>query len=252
MDVFDEFEFKPLTDGLGFNKKAQDIKKEIEDSQIAKAQVSAGHDLPSVPKSFLEKELLGAMPKGATITSEKKVSQAASLQFKSQLDSILDSQPEIKKELRKQKPLSTPFTMPFEEIPTSFPAMLFDAIFSFALSLLFLIALVFVTRIDVMSIIKATSLYLTSQVSLLILYIAISQLYIVVARTFCGQTMGEWAFDVRLGKPEEQNHQHYPLKVLGRALVMTVTGVFVMPILSIIMGRDIAASVSGLKLYRIQ
>ncbi len=238
MDVFDEFEFKPLTDGLGFNKKAQDIKKEIEDSHIAKPQM-ASHDLPSVPKSFLEKELLGNMSN----MPKAKVTQAASLQFKSQLETALDPRP---------KQLPNSFVSPFQEIPTSFPAMLFDAIFSFALSLLFLIALVFVTRIDVMSIIKATSLYLTNQVSLLVLYIAISQLYVIIARSFCGQTMGEWAFDVCLGKPDEQNEQTYPLKVLARSFLMTVTGVFTMPILSMIFRRDLASSASGLKLYRIQ
>ncbi len=34
MDFIDEFEFKPLTEGLGFNKRAQNIKREIEEETV--------------------------------------------------------------------------------------------------------------------------------------------------------------------------------------------------------------------------
>ncbi|MDZ4660897.1 MAG: RDD family protein [Pseudomonadota bacterium] len=227
MDFIDEFEFKPLTEGLGFNKRAQNIKKEIEESRIAKTQM--GYDMPTVPKSLIEKELMG-------ITPEKTVSDAIRSQFKSQLNSVI---------LEKPKPKIT-----YPVVAASFPAMMFDAIFSFAISLIFLIALVFVTRIDILSIVRATSIYLTNQVSLVVLYVAISQLYIVIARTFCGQTLGEWAFDIQLGTPSDQQDDRYPLKVLARSLFVTFTGVILLPFLSLLLGNDLASRVSGLRLYR--
>lgn len=237
MDLMDEFEFKPLTEGLGFNKRAQSIKKEIEESRIAKSHL--GSELPTVPKSLIEKEILGSYPeKVQQRQTEKLVSDVIRNQFKSQLDSIVFD----------EKPKVMSSSLPV--VSASFPAMMFDAIFSFAISLIFLIALVFVTRIDVLNIVRATSIYLTNQISLLVLYIAISQLYIVIGRTFCGQTLGEWAFDIQLGTKEEQREDRFPLRVLSRAIIVTLTGVIVLPLLSLILGRDLVSKISGLKLYR--
>lgn len=46
-DMEDEFEFKPLTDGLGFHKKVVQLKNEVEDSGLIKSQVATS--VPSVP-----------------------------------------------------------------------------------------------------------------------------------------------------------------------------------------------------------
>src|SRR3954470_8010743 len=39
-DLFDEFEFKPLTEGLGFHKKAEQIKNQIADSRLGETASS--------------------------------------------------------------------------------------------------------------------------------------------------------------------------------------------------------------------
>ena len=245
MDFIDEFEFKPLTEGLGFNKRAQNIKKEIEESQIAKSHM--GYEMPTVPKSLIEKELMGAYPEKTRIEqTEKSVSEVIRNQFRSQLNSVI-----LEKPVSLKPKVDTPkVKINYPVVAASLPAMMFDAIFSFAISLIFLIALVFVTRIDVLSIVRATSIYLTNQLSLIVLYIAISQLYIVIARTFCGQTLGEWAFDIQLGTQEDQQDDRYPLKVLARSLFVTITGVILSPFISLLMGYDLASKISGLRLYR--
>jgi hypothetical protein len=52
MDPFDEFEFKPLTEGLGFHKKAVNLKHSLSESGVLDDELS---DIPSaVPPSLLD------------------------------------------------------------------------------------------------------------------------------------------------------------------------------------------------------
>ena len=54
MDPFDEFEFKPLTEGLGFNKKPATLKDQVKTSGLIEEHFEA---IPSsIPR--LEDELL--------------------------------------------------------------------------------------------------------------------------------------------------------------------------------------------------
>jgi hypothetical protein len=75
-------------------------------------------------------------------------------------------------------------------------------------------------------------------------------MYTVIARSFFGRTLGEWTFDVQLGQDKEQELESYPVKVALRALLTTVTGLILLPLISAVMGRDIAGTVTGVQLYR--
>ncbi|NJL25897.1 MAG: hypothetical protein HC902_12510, partial [Calothrix sp. SM1_5_4] len=55
MDPFDEFEFKPLTDGLGFHKKTVSLKEGLNKSGVLEDEL---HAVPAVvPKALLEETL---------------------------------------------------------------------------------------------------------------------------------------------------------------------------------------------------
>ena len=47
MTDFDEFEFKPLTEGLGFHKKAEKIKTEIKSASLARETTARA--IPEAP-----------------------------------------------------------------------------------------------------------------------------------------------------------------------------------------------------------
>lgn len=54
MDPFDEFEFKPLTDGLGFHKKAVSLKEGLKNSGVLEDELQG---IPaSMPRNMLEAE----------------------------------------------------------------------------------------------------------------------------------------------------------------------------------------------------
>ena len=73
--------------------------------------------------------------------------------------------------------------------------------------------------------------------------------YFMIARGMYGCTLGDWAFDVQLGSETERNHIMYPFQVLFRTFVIMITGIILIPVVSLGFGKDMAYYFSGLKLY---
>jgi hypothetical protein len=74
----------------------------------------------------------------------------------------------------------------------------------------------------------------------------------ITTRFFIGSSIGEAACDIRLGKPQERMSHWYFLKVVFRATLVVATGIVVLPIVSLIFGRDIPGMLSGLKLFSLK
>lgn len=74
--------------------------------------------------------------------------------------------------------------------------------------------------------------------------------YLLTFRVFAGCTVGEWACGIRLGEPRHRISNDYSLRVLQRFMLVTVTGVVTLPVLSLIVGEDMAGRLSGLPLVQ--
>ena len=85
-----------------------------------------------------------------------------------------------------------------------------------------------------------------------VIYVIVSWLYMITLRFFTGSSIGEAACDLRLGRPQERNAPGYFAKVVFRATLVVVTGLVVLPLLSLVFGRDLAGSLSGLKLFSLK
>lgn len=85
-----------------------------------------------------------------------------------------------------------------------------------------------------------------------VIYIVASWLYMITMRFFIGSSIGEAACDIRLGKPQERMSPWYFSKVILRATLIVMTGVVVLPVLSLVCGKDLAGSLSGLKLFSLK
>jgi hypothetical protein len=109
-----------------------------------------------------------------------------------------------------------------------------------------------VTKVDLSAILRGLNNDEITLISLGVFFVAVIQMYVVTARSFFGRTLGEWTFDVQLGKTEDQSKTFYPLKVVARSLLVTATGLIVLPILSLVVGRDLAGDLLGLHLYQQQ
>lgn len=305
MDPFDEFEFKPLTDGLGFHKKAVSLKDGLKKSGVLEDELQT---VPSsIPKGLLDElppaptkkhsfdDVLSALEK--TPLNRKKGDAVGELTFteplprepkKSAKNEIKAMEVEIPK-----APVQSPFPRPeaykqpgkpgtpvvqdqIKKIPgqselvnagtrrgaadspqkklvpatISVASAALDLIICSSIALIFVAVALTVTKVDLNVVLGNLSRDVMTQISLGVLFITVMQLYVVIARAFFGATLGEWTFDMQIGQDEEQQQNSYPLKVAARSLVNVITGIVLLPLVSLIIGRDVAGQVSGVKLYR--
>ena len=89
-----------------------------------------------------------------------------------------------------------------------------------------------------------------TQLHLGLLFLAVLQMYMLTARAFFGATLGEWAFELQMGTDKDQQRGIYPVQVMLRSLIMTFTGLILIPLLSFAFNRDLAKYLTGLQLYR--
>lgn len=73
--------------------------------------------------------------------------------------------------------------------------------------------------------------------------------YRVLTRVFFGRTLGEWSSRHQLGLILHQHDVTYPFRVLARESVCLGTGVFLFPMISKAIRKDIGFYVSGLQTY---
>jgi hypothetical protein len=296
MDPFDEFEFKPLTDGLGFHKKTVSLKDGLKNSGVLEDELQG---VPtSMPKSLLEEDskpgkkigfedVLSALEKTPLARSGK----ASDLTFTEPLPRKEKKQA---MEVEIAPPVQSPFPQPSayknpvklpnysekvgalvgdvkpvakESVGTrrgaadspqrtlfpaavSFSSAILDGIIVFALALVFLVALLVVTKVDLNTVVTNLNKDLMTQISLGVLFVAVMQMYAIISRSFFGRTLGEWTFDMQLGRDEQQNLESYPLRVALRSLITTVTGLVLLPLISAVWGEDLAGRLSGVRLFR--
>lgn len=292
MDPFDEFEFKPLTDGLGFHKKAVSLKEGLKSAGVLEEGLQGIPD--SVPNSLLEdaskplnvnkkhsfEDVLSALEKTPLPSKQNK---PVDLEMTEPLPR------ETKKsamEIEMPRPVQSPFPRPEAykgpsvKAPTqselanvgtrrgaadspqpraqlmpatiSVPSAFLDFIIVSALAIVFLVALLMVTKVDLNVVIHNLTRDTMTQLSLAIMFIAVMQMYVVISRSFFGRTIGEWTFDLQVGLDKDHKSESYPLRVAFRSLLVTVTGLVLLPLISALLGRDIAGSVTGVHLYRQQ
>ena len=281
MDPFDEFEFKPLTEGLGFHKKAVNLKETLSQSGVFDDELN---DIPSaVPPGLLDRPT-PAKPKTnrfedvLSALEKAPLQRTADLEFSEVLPREAPTQsPFPKKEAfraptpsapnvaARQTPAATetnrvgtrrggadapPPRRRLESATLSVPSVILDLIIIVALALVFLTSLLAVTKVDLNVVLKNLSLDPMTQLSLGVMFVAVMQMYVVISRSFFGRTLGEWTFDLQVGRDEDQRAQSYPLRVAARSLLVTLTGLIFLPLISAVLRRDVAGGICGAPLYR--
>jgi hypothetical protein len=358
MTDFEEFEFKPLTEGLGFHKKAEKIKTDIKSTQLGRETTSRA--IPEVPpRSVLFgdddavsasqpaprsatqsiSELMASLPPSLDFLDDKQdltrsglssrpapvttsASLAASMSPASAgmsaapiVPSSQEDRPQIYQPLgRKEEragatapassitgvlpapgtragmsatsasatipaPMSpSPYREKLNEsyarafphspksktqepeiatnaeglIPVSanFAAGFIDAMVVAGIATVFLVCILTITKINLIGLLTNARTDSATHMHLAMLTLAVLQMYMLVSRAFFGSTLGEWAFEMQLGTEAQQRKPYYPLQVIGRTLVTTLTGLVVLPLLSFGLRRDIAKYFTGVQLYR--
>jgi uncharacterized RDD family membrane protein YckC len=137
-----------------------------------------------------------------------------------------------------------------EPAPVSFSAAILDFVFVIALSGIFLVSLLLVTQVPLQNVMFNFQNDLFTRLSFIVLLLAVMQMYVVVARSFFGCTLGEWTFDLQMGSDKDIESPLYPLRIVLRSLVTVATGLVTLSILSFLLQKDLAAKLAGVQLYR--
>ena len=239
----DDFEFKPLTEGLGFHKKIIDLKEEQSPSMSSLTSLTTGGILPksrpqTTASTNLSREPINKTPQQKPAPAKPLVQSPQPAPWTPALSGKTFEE-SIKKT---QKP-------GWVTVAASWPASIFDSTMILGMTLLFSAVVFAVTGISLSDLGDMLRNDPAAQLASVVLLICVLEIYAVGCRTFFSMTLGEWAFDYRLGTPEDQQTTVYPVMVAWRALLITLTGFVVLPAISSIVKRDVTGLLTGVDLY---
>lgn len=239
MNDQDDFQFRPLTEGLGFHKNnAKTAEKKIEKKSFLDMDMAVDLTSPLPRKNFETKpetaHIPAQAPTGHGTVDEilKTLSQKKTLDF-------------IDKSHIHQKAVEIYKTARFD-----LSAALLDTMLITAGSLACLIILLLVTNVDLFANLYHPDSQGLIYLSLMTLVAGVSWVYMVAHRVYLGYTPGEWVFDQRLGKPEEMGTASYALKSALRMTLIIATGYLVFPILSALFNKDVLGRMMNLELMK--
>ena len=276
-DPFEEFEFRPINEGLGFHRK-----NKSQQSSVASGFDMGGFSPQPTKTSFNIKTPAPA----ATVNTPSFSSPLPRNEFKAEArqefrtdtrndyatpsvkgnyniptiedDSIAKAQTavnEILKNLNQKRQLD--FLNETEKVnaelrksrPILFAASL-DAMLIVAAFLMSMIAMLTITKVDLflnLSHPETSGLIYTATG---LLFVGVAFIYMTVNRAFVGYTPGEWAFDQRLGTQPQMETLMYIPRTAFRSFVTIATGFVTLPLLSYLFNKDVAGQISGVALYR--
>lgn len=239
----DDFEFKPLTEGLGFHqKKNQTPAKPLVQFKNEMPELEINSPLPRAKKNLIQEP--NKVSAKAPIQKPQTNTVDEILKTLNEKRNIDFSKSKEKIKAQQQAPII------FKPAAWDLSASLLDAMLVVAASLLCLILLLVITHIDLFANIYHPDAAGMVYWSLIALVAAVSWIYLVGHRVFLGFTPGEWVFDQRLGRPEEITSLSYLMKTVLRSTLAITTGFIAFPILSFAMNDDLLGKLVGLRLMK--
>lgn len=245
-DPFEEFEFRPLTEGLGFHRQADKKPAPSSSSSFELKNSLPEIEMPLSPRAALEKPVEPRTSlRRSPLPEESKTTDSSG-----SVDEILKTLHNKRKaEFIEQRNAAENQGPAYRTSAPDISSFILDGMLVTAASLACLIILLMVTKIDLFGVITQTddtTVYLT----LFGLFAAVSWIYLVMNRVFLGFTPGEWVFDQRVGLPQKHGSAEYCLRVTARSTLVVLTGLIVFPIVSMVMGRDFAGQLTGAALLK--
>jgi hypothetical protein len=261
-DPFEEFEFKPLTEGLGFHRNKETSKSTSSASINSKLEFrNPNLQFDTTPTSKIQTpSMLNPVttPAGLNSPLPRPTSQPKIHVPMIEDDSIAKAQSavnEILKNLNHKKQTEESLAknkkrMVWKNTTPSLLAGFLDTMLVTAGFLLMLIAMLTITKVDLISNLSNPGLNYTIWIATASLLACVTLIYMVVFRTYMGFTPGEWAFDQRCGTEMQQATATYILKITARTMLVMATGFLPMALISIIMRTDITGLITGLQIQK--
>jgi len=257
-DPFEEFEFKPINEGLGFHRMQKisapvevmtapsnaSTNRQTQNFNISSAVTGTGATSFSAPlPRYSQQPQTSKSNFNIPTIEDDSIAKAQTavneilrnLNQKRQLDFASESQ-RMQEELRKSRPYIFAATL--------------DGMLILAGFLLSMIVILTVTRVDLFLNLTHPETSGLIYLATGMLFAAVSFVYMVVNRAFLGYTPGEWAFDQRCGKTTDMESLTYIPRIALRSLIVMATGFVTLQLLSYLFNKDIAGQISGVTLFR--
>lgn len=229
-DFQDDFQFKPLTEGLGFHPKKQ-VEMRVESKSEVKPEVR------SEPRIKLDSPLPRPRPQEAprpTAPSHQAV------------DVLLKTLQDKNKTLNFHDKDKSKIQSPYVHTAPSLAAGFLDILLVISIGLFYMMAMTVTLKMDLLRLIADGSIDILLVTGAIFICVGIT--YYLAQRMILGYTVGEWAYEQRLGLPEEFK-SGYSLRVFLRVILHLATGIIIIPLLSWALERDLAGF-SGLSTYK--
>ncbi len=256
-DLFDEFEFKPLTAGLGFHKKTATAATTNTPNINTNFNTSV-RTTPTIHQSSTTStqsfNLQPPLPRNEQNTIRKPALNVPMIED----DSITKAQSavnEILKTLNQKKQHEDLLAKNIKRLTwvntsPSLAAGFLDTLLTSALFLISMIAMLAITKIDLIANLNNPDSQFMIYWSTLCLFATIQFIYFITCRAFLGHTPGEWAFDQRCGSEIQQATRTYILKVTARTIINICTGFIVMSFISLVIRKDFLSYITGLQIQK--
>lgn len=255
MDPFEEFEFKPLTEGLGFQKKKQEkanvvtapLQQEMA-SEKSEDKISFATPLPRVqarqetPSPKIKPHIPASTP--AVEGLLKTLSDKPSLDFLNKPAAL------TKKPLQKEITPAPAEDNLIVSVSPSLAAGFLDTMLVIALQLMCLIAMMLTTQADLMQNLMNPDAQNMIYISFATLIFGTTWIYYTLTRMFIGSTLGEWVYDQQMGQNSELFTTSYFAKISLRPLITAATGIVILPLVSKFLGYDLVGRWIGLELIQ--
>lgn len=244
-ELFEEFEFKPLSAGLGFHKKTDK---------------GPAATLPAAAKSAKTETVDLKMPLprkgGNSAISEKNSPMIDSLKevlTEKAYNRIKTERPwEIDDSPAAPTSAATALAGDGAWKRTSFDltALLVDCLVITGFFLVSLVVFMATTGVDVVRLLSSGVLDENIVSGLIVLLVSVAWIYMVSCRLFAGVTAGEYIFDQRLGLPVDQAKGNFGWKVAARTTLLFATGLVVFPLIEEITSKDLLGNLLRIHHYR--
>lgn len=249
MDLNDEFQFKPLSEGLGFHPKRAQTRKQV----VAFPEVEVQKEPASAkPKSNFE--LRSALPgldfDEPTVGQEISHAQAKVTLPKPSVKRV-EFEPLLKQMQSKvdaSVSVKTIRVQPEDVFAPTRPqilAFVIDGLFVSALFLFALAGMMLFLKFDIAKLLLSPVTQVSTQMGLGILFFGLHFVYLVISRWMFAATLGEWSQDMRVGRVESFERATYGFRVLFRQVFQTI-GIFLFfPLLSAVLKMDFVGRFFG-------
>lgn len=253
VDPFEEFEFKPITDGLGFHRNQKSLNEKPTSTTSATTQLSVfSTPLPNKRSNAVSFDSASTETFSARTTSMGQTHDI--------VDEILKNIETSKQKANQQlevprsqaaKVVTSPRTeLTYKPSGPLLTAMFLDIMLVTASTLLFLVALLAITKIDLLQNIKNPDDQGSVYISLFLLFCSVGFIYYVSFRSFLGYTPGEWAYDQKILVRGGRVDFFTLTKIALRSILIVVSGGFLLPLISWAFDKDFLGEFIDLPLVR--